>query len=84
MPPNQNNYQEFTDQPIDNSRPKTDNDKYNVQNVVVRRDEMTRLNDPDCDHSIVKDSETIGDYQAWKCTKCHKGRFLPKSITKIT
>lgn len=87
MPPNQGN-----NQPIDfNGQSKQNIDNNADNDVVVRRDEMERLNDPDCNHknkdgstAFIKDSDTIGDQQAWKCTKCLRGTFLPKSVTKIT
>ena len=85
MPPNPTNNNQFDPSSIDTDKNFKHNDAINVQDVVVRRDEMTRLNDPDCKHkNIVKDSETIGEFQAWKCTDCNRGRFLPKSVTKIT
>jgi len=88
MPPNQEN-----DIPIDTGGKQPHYSKQNnVDNdVVVRRDEMERLNDPDCTHkskdgltAFIQDSDTIGTMQAWKCTRCQRGTFLPMSVKNIT
>jgi len=65
----------------------SDNDDNNVGNYeVIRRDEIQPLNDPNCEHDMIldPDGDEIGDTRAWVCSKCHRGVFLPKSVTAIT
>lgn len=56
----------------------------NENDIVIRLDELEPLNDPDCKHKFVRDPDTIGEFRAWKCSKCHRGVFLHKQVTKIT
>jgi hypothetical protein len=71
---------------IDNPRPKTHNSSNNVGpdgTIVIRREDLKPLNDPNCEHSFVLDGEVIGDTRAWVCSKCHRGTFLPKTVKRI-
>lgn len=59
-----------------------DNDA-NVE--VIRKEDLKRINDPDCVHQLERDdSDVLGDQVAWVCRKCGRGTFLPKTVTKIT
>lgn len=45
---------------------------------VIKMDEQTPLNDPECIHFLVEDrADTLGDFTAWICTKCGLGTFCP-------
>lgn len=70
---------------IDNPRPKRDTYDNNVGNddIVIRREDLKPLYDPNCEHDFVLDGEVIGDSRAWVCSKCHRGTFLPKTVKRI-
>jgi hypothetical protein len=74
---------------FDNSGYKSDNEANNVEqnenDVLIRKEDLKRLNDPGCLHINVKrdDSDTIGDTVAWVCMDCGRGAFLPKHVKKI-
>lgn len=72
---------------IDNYNKATDNasiDDNNDDYVVVKRENLENLIDPECKHFFVKDSDEINkESQSWICKKCHRGMFLPKNITII-
>ena len=62
------------------------NNNQNVNDApdeVIRMDEVEPLFDADCKHTFKKDDDKIGDYQAWVCTKCHRGTFLPDGVQII-
>jgi hypothetical protein len=69
--------------PFNNVDNNVGNDEWDV---VIRKEDLKRLNDPNCTHKNVvrDDSDTIGDAVAWVCKGCGRGTFLPKHITKIT
>jgi hypothetical protein len=64
------------------------NDAYNAQNednvLVIKQEDLKQLNDPNCEHDLQPDDDEIGDTRAWMCSKCGRGVFLPKSVTKVT
>lgn len=69
---------------LDFNGDKPDNSSNNANdetNIVVRLDEIEPLNDVNCEHQLEQDDDTIGEYRAWKCSKCHRGVFLHKTIT---
>lgn len=70
---------------FDNPKPMSDTNVNNVEKneLVIRREDLKPLNDPNCEHSFVLDGELIGDTRAWICSKCHRGTFLPKTIQRI-
>jgi len=68
----------------------TNNDKYDNKNiddknendVVIKLDELTPINDPNCKHYFVKDKDSFAeevDMQAWICRECRRGAILPKN-----
>lgn len=59
----------------------SDNETNNEHDVVIRLEDIKPLNDPNCAHHFVKDSDEIGDKVAWVCTRCGRGTFLPKDVT---
>lgn len=75
----------MSDDQFDNPKPKSDTYKYNVEKneIVVRREDLKPLNDPNCEHDFVLDGEVIGTTRAWVCSKCHRGTFLPKTVKRI-
>jgi hypothetical protein len=50
---------------------------------VIRLKDVEPINDPNCKHFFIKDSDTIGDHQAWICRRCKRGTFYPKGVTII-
>lgn len=64
---------------------KSSNDK-NENDEVIRLDELTPINDPNCKHFFVKDYDELAEknnMQAWQCRKCKRGTFMPKHINII-
>ena len=57
--------------------------EHNDDDVVIKLDELTPINDPDCKHYFVKDEDEIGEYQAWICRSCSRGAFYPKGVEII-
>lgn len=53
----------------------------NDDNVeIVKMDEQSAINDPNCEHELVKDpTDRIGNCVAYMCVKpmCGYGQFLP-------
>lgn len=69
---------------VDSTSDFTDNISNNGNDdgaIVVDMRQQEPLNDPNCEHFFVKDSDTIGDNQAWICQKCKRGTFLPKHMS---
>lgn len=71
--------------PFDIPRPKYNNKTQDVGNdeLVIRREDLKPLFDPNCEHTFVLDDEEIGDTRAWVCSQCHRGTFLPKTVKRI-
>ena len=67
----------------DNSNDNRNIHDKNEEYEVIRRDELEPINDPNCKHNFVVDSDEIGGFQAWVCTKCKRGTFLPKATIII-
>jgi hypothetical protein len=68
---------DFGGKPRQNKANNADNDGLEV----IRLDEQQPLNDPNCEHNFKKDDDDLSDdFQAWVCTKCHRGTFLPKNV----
>ena len=63
----------------DNSNDNRNIHDKNEEYEVIRRDELEPINDPNCKHNFVVDSDEIGGFQAWVSSKCKRGRFLPKA-----
>jgi len=64
----------------DNASIDDNNDNYEV----VKRENLKNLLDPECKHYFVKDNDIIDEETlSWICKNCHRGTFLPKSITII-
>lgn len=56
------------------------NDK-NENDVVIRLEDLTPINDINCKHYFIKDQDELAEennMQAWICQKCRRGTFLPK------
>jgi hypothetical protein len=71
---------------LDNASGTGDNQSINGNDEpdeVIRMDEVEPINDPNCKHFFIKDSDIIGDYQAWICRKCKRGTFYPINTTII-
>lgn len=70
---------------IDNGNVYGDNETKDVDDEyeVIRLDGVEPLNDPDCKHFFIKDSDTIGGMQAWICKRCKRGKFYPIGTTII-
>lgn len=73
---------------IDNTSRNIENNDKNADNngdyEVIRLEGVPPLSDPNCEHTFVKDDDDLSpDQQAWICTQCHRGTFLPNNI-KIT
>jgi hypothetical protein len=64
---------------LDNASRDDKNENYEVFNLK----DVEPLNDPNCTHHFVKDSDEIGGYQAWICQLCKRGTFYPKGTTII-
>jgi hypothetical protein len=61
-------------------------DAKNENDEVIRLNELTPLNDPNCPHHFVKDVDDLADtndMQAWICRKCKRGTIMPKHINII-
>jgi hypothetical protein len=73
--------------PLDDYHNNNHNTSIDAENekddIVVDLEKVEPLNDINCRHFFVKDSDTIGDYQAWKCKQCRRGTFLPKGTQII-
>lgn len=69
---------------IDNQPITDNNDNVNDKNendVVIRLEDLTPINDINCQHYFVKDHDEMAEknnMQAWICQKCKRGTFLPK------
>jgi hypothetical protein len=53
----------------------------NEDDVVVDLSKQAPLNDINCKHFFVKDSEVIGEFRAWICKHCKRGTFIRKDAT---
>lgn len=75
--------------PVDfggNSRQNTNNGNYGGDDnpgEVIRLKDVEPLNDPKCEHDMVLEGDKIGSARSWICNKCHRGVYLPKTVTKI-
>lgn len=57
-------------------------DNYLSRPHIVKMDEQRPLNDPDCEHSLVKDDDdAIEETQAWICQKCGVGMITKNKNT---
>lgn len=71
---------------LDNSSNTSDNstnDDNDGYYEVINLENVEPLNKKDCKHQFEKDSEIIGDRQAWICVHCKRGTFLAKGQTII-
>lgn len=63
-----------------------DRDDKNEKDEVIKLDELTPINDPNCKHFFVKDQDELAEenkMQAWICKRCKRGTFMPKHINII-
>lgn len=61
-------------------------DEKNENDEVIRLNELTPLNDPNCKHYFVKDNDELAKknaMQSWICRECRRGTFLPRHINII-
>lgn len=64
-----------------NSNEKNENDV-----IVIKQEELTPINNPECKHYFIKDNDELAEennMQSWICKKCKRGTFLPKDKTII-
>lgn len=61
-------------------------DANDEKDEVIKLDELTPINDPNCTHSFIKEYDELAeenDMQSWICSKCKRGKFMPKHINII-
>lgn len=71
---------------LDNGDMQSDNKSINGNDgeyEVIRLDNATPINDPDCKHFFIKDEDEIGDSVAWICKSCKRGAYFPKGVKII-
>lgn len=68
--------------PLDNKQNTYDN-VTNENDVIVRKEDLVPLNDPNCEHKFKKDEDDLEGYTAWTCINCGRGALLPEGTNII-
>lgn len=62
----------------------TDIDAKDDEYDVINMKNVTPLNDPECSHFFIEElQEEIEGYTSWTCSKCTRGKMLPKGYKVI-